>query len=157
MSNIFKFGPHIIPETQVFFKSTHCLGLVNLKPVLTGHVLVVSKRLVARFKDLNSTEATDMILSAKKICSVLEKHYQASSITLTMQDGPEAGQTVPHVHMHIIPRQKHDYANNDDIYEDLDEKSHEENTRPKGADNDFRKPRSAADMKEEADRLRLLF
>jgi bis(5'-adenosyl)-triphosphatase len=55
--------------------------------------------------------------------------------------------------MHIIPRRKDDYSNNDDIYEDLDER----NNHSKGPDNDARKPRSAADMKEEADRLRALF
>jgi bis(5'-adenosyl)-triphosphatase len=57
-------------------------------------VLVVSKRLAKRFNDLTPEEATDMILTTQKISSVIEKHYQASSITFAMQDGPEAGQTV---------------------------------------------------------------
>ncbi|CAO3593590.1 unnamed protein product [Absidia cylindrospora] len=98
-----------------------------------------------------------MILSTQRISSVIEKHYKASSLTFTIQDGPEAGQTVPHVHMHIIPRRKDDYENNDDIYEDLDENNQRQHDIPKGADNEDRKPRSAADMTEEADRLRLLF
>ncbi|ORZ05231.1 HIT-like domain-containing protein [Absidia repens] len=157
MAKIFKFGPHLIPETQIFYKSPYCLGLVNLKPVVTGHVLVVTKRLAARFNDLTPEEATDMILSTQKISSVIEKHYKASSLTFTIQDGPEAGQTVPHVHMHIIPRRKDDYENNDDIYEDLDENKQRQHNIPMGADNEDRKPRSAADMAEEADRLRLLF
>jgi bis(5'-adenosyl)-triphosphatase len=61
--------------------------------------------------------------------------------------------------MHIIPRRKDDYEDNDDIYVDLDEKNayHQHCNRPKGADNEERKPRSASDMAEEADRLRLLF
>ena len=33
------------------------------------------------------------------------------------QDGPEAGQTIPHVHVHILPRRKGDFEKNDDIYE----------------------------------------
>ena len=36
-----------------------------------------------------------------------------------------AGQTVPHVHVHIIPRNKGDWANNDDIYKELDQKEKE--------------------------------
>ncbi|KAG0258929.1 hypothetical protein BG011_002977 [Mortierella polycephala] len=34
MSGIFKFGPHTIPAGQIFLKTTHCFGLVNLKPIL---------------------------------------------------------------------------------------------------------------------------
>jgi bis(5'-adenosyl)-triphosphatase len=60
--------------------------------------------------------------------------------------------------MHIIPRRKDDYEDNDDIYVDLDEKNqYHQYNRPKGADNEDREPRSATDMAEEADRLRLLF
>ncbi|KAI8079976.1 HIT-like domain-containing protein [Halteromyces radiatus] len=150
---MFKFGPNLIPETQIFYKSTYCFGLVNLKPIVAGHVLVVSKRLVTRFNDLTAEEAVDMMLSTKKISAIIEKQYQGSSLTFAMQDGPEAGQTVPHVHMHIIPRRKGDYANNDDIYEDLDQR----NKHKKGPDNEERTPRSAAEMKEEADFLRVFF
>lgn len=34
-----------------------------------------------------------------------------------LQDGPQAGQTVPHVHVHILPRKGSDFANNDEIYD----------------------------------------
>jgi len=34
-----------------------------------------------------------------------------------LQDGPKAGQTVPHVHVHILPRKDGDFENNDEIYD----------------------------------------
>ena len=43
---------------------------------------------------MTSDEATDMILSAQTIGKVIEKEYDASSLTMAMQDGPQAGQTV---------------------------------------------------------------
>jgi len=55
---------------------------------------------------------------------------------------------VPHVHMHIIPRKQGDWANNDDIYEELDKKK-------KGVDNEDRKPRTEQEMSLEANELRL--
>ena len=36
---------------------------------------------------------------------------------ITYQDGPQAGQTVPHVHIHVIPRKKGDFEKNDEIYD----------------------------------------
>lgn len=51
--------------------------------------------------------------------------------------------------MHIIPRKKGDWADNDDIYKELDEK--------KGVDNEDRKPRTAEEMRDEANELRVYF
>lgn len=53
--------------------------------------------------------------------------------------------------MHVIPRKAGDWANNDDIYEDLQGKH------KLRVDNEERQPRSAEEMKEEADRLRVFF
>ncbi|KAI8370537.1 HIT-like domain-containing protein [Radiomyces spectabilis] len=147
---VYQFGPISIPETQVFYTSQHCLGLVNLKPIAPGHVLVISKRVATRLHDLSPEEASDMMISAQKIGHAIEKYYNGTSLTMAIQDGPQAGQSVPHVHMHLIPRRQGDWANNDDIYDELDNKK-------KGVDNDERKPRSTEEMKEEADRLRALF
>lgn len=48
------------------------------------------------------------------------KPYDKSDMFLHVlppKDGPQAGQTVPHVHIHIIPRKKGDFENNDEIYD----------------------------------------
>ncbi|TVU27247.1 hypothetical protein EJB05_29844, partial [Eragrostis curvula] len=53
----------------------------------------------------------------------LEQYHEASSLTFAIQDGPQAGQTVPHVHIHVIPRRTGDFEKNDEIYDaklDLD-------------------------------------
>ncbi|KAG1038019.1 hypothetical protein G6F43_012757 [Rhizopus delemar] len=133
---IYKFGPHLIKDSQVFYKSKLTLGIVNLKPIAPLH-------------DLSDEEIVDFMLSAQKIGRAVEKHYQGTSLTMTIQDGPQAGQTVPHVHMHLIPRKKGDWANNDDVYEELD--------KSKGVDNEGRPPRTEEDMKQEADELRVYF
>jgi bis(5'-adenosyl)-triphosphatase len=51
---------------------------------------------------------------------MVERVYGASSLNIAIQDGAEAGQSVPHVHAHIIPRKKRDLSSTDEIYEKLD-------------------------------------
>ncbi|KAK9766506.1 Dinucleoside triphosphate hydrolase [Basidiobolus ranarum] len=146
LEKAFYFGPHKICPTQIFYGSRFAYGLVNLKPIVPGHVLVVSKRSVARFTDLTPEEVSDLFVSAQSIGRVVEKEFQGESLSVVVQDGPYAGQTVPHVHIHVIPRRQGDWENNDDIYDDLNK-----------VDNEDRKPRSATEMAEEANRLRERF
>ncbi|KAL8106504.1 hypothetical protein AgCh_023318 [Apium graveolens] len=51
--------------------------------------------------------------------------HLATSAPTPAQDGPQAGQTVPHVHIHIIPQKGGDFERNDEIYEAIDEKEKE--------------------------------
>jgi bis(5'-adenosyl)-triphosphatase len=72
---------------------------------------------VPRFTDLTADETSDLWLTAQKVGSKLETFHNASSLTLAIQDGPQAGQTVPHVHIHILPRKGGDFEKNDEIYD----------------------------------------
>ena len=103
-ANAHRFGPIDIPDSQVFCETPLSLGLVNLKPVVPGHVLIISRRVVARFADLTPEETTDLWSLAKRVGTCIEPHFGATSLTYAIQDGPAAGQTVPHVHVHVLPR-----------------------------------------------------
>ncbi|KAI8357530.1 HIT-like domain-containing protein [Mortierella sp. GBAus27b] len=167
MSTIYKFGPHTISPGQVFLATKYSLGLVNLKPILPGHVLVISRRNVPRFLDLTPDEVSDIFQSAQRVGKAVEREYGGTSLTIACQDGPAAGQSVPHCHVHIIPRRLGDFANNDDIYQEITEHTNDlltqvktmefegdaKETGKKGVDFDERKPRSEQEMAEEATRL----
>ena len=120
-ANAHKFGPIDIPDSQVFCETPLSLGLVNLKPVVPGHVLIISRRVVARFADLTPEETTDLWSLAKRVGTSIEPHFGATSLTYAIQDGPAAGQTVPHVHVHVLPRKPGDFENNDEVYERIEE------------------------------------
>lgn len=155
---LFKFGPHKITSNEIFFCSKHSFGLVNLKPIVPGHVLVISRAVRPRFLDLTKEESADLMASAHSIASKLQDIHKAESFTFTIQDGMQAGQSVPHTHLHIIPRFLGDWMNNDDIYPALQAKEKEmaDAIRTRGPDSD-RLPRAATEMQKEASELRTLF
>ncbi|XP_011628672.1 bifunctional bis(5'-adenosyl)-triphosphatase/adenylylsulfatase FHIT isoform X1 [Amborella trichopoda] len=151
----YTFGPYKIHEKEVFYTSQLSYALVNLRPLLPGHVLVCPRREVKRFVDLTVEETSDLWLTAQKVGARLEAHYNASSLTFAVQDGPQAGQTVPHMHVHILPRKGGDFEKNDEIYDAIDMKEKELKNKL-DLDKD-RKDRSLEEMAQEADELRKLF
>ncbi|UJR34883.1 hypothetical protein I4U23_027661 [Adineta vaga] len=113
------WGQLQITAGQIFFRSTLSMALVNRKPVIPGHVLVSPIRCVERFSDLNSEEIHDLFLSTQLIAKKIEEFFQAKSLSIAIQDGEYAGQTVKHVHVHILPRKADDFEDNDTIYHEL--------------------------------------
>ena len=57
---------------------------------------------------------------AQRVGAALEPHFGAQALTLAIQDGPAAGQTVPHVHVHVLPRRAGDFERNDEVYDAID-------------------------------------
>ncbi|CAK7231487.1 Dinucleoside triphosphate hydrolase [Sporothrix bragantina] len=115
------FGPFDV-TTQVFYSTPNSFALVNLKPLLPGHVLVCPKQQHQRLTDLSPAELVDLFAAVQVVQRMLAAYYfgeesngdetngkvdvdlHKGSFNLAIQDGPEAGQTVPHVHVHVLPR-----------------------------------------------------
>lgn len=117
-----KFGPFDVTK-QVFLKTQHVFGLVNLKPIVPGHVLICPLKPHTRLTDLSTEETTDLFSTVQLVQRMLGRIYfksddlTAGSFTVAVQDGPEAGQTVPHVHVHVLPRVKNDLGEQpDEVY-----------------------------------------
>ena len=80
---------------------------------------------------------------AQHIAAMLKKFHNTEDLTLAVQDGALAGQTVPHVHIHLLPRREGDFKRKDDVYYQL------ENERER-IDNRGEELRSEEDMAKEA-------
>ncbi|KAE8149122.1 HIT-like domain-containing protein [Aspergillus avenaceus] len=116
------FGSFVV-TTQVFHLTPQTFALVNLKPILPGHVLISPRRVVPRVSDLTASETTDLFLTVRRVGRMIERVYGATSLSIAVQDGVDAGQSVPHVHAHVIPRKRADLdarGGTDKVYEMLD-------------------------------------
>lgn len=90
--------------------------MFSLPYIVVKDVLVSPLRPTKRFADLTPNEVSDLFLCVHKIAPVLQDMHNSSSLTIAVQDGKDAGQSVEHVHVHILPRRQGDFAKNDDIY-----------------------------------------
>eukprot|EP00388_Colpodella_angusta_P011378 GDKJ01029163.1.p1 GENE.GDKJ01029163.1~~GDKJ01029163.1.p1 ORF type:complete len:158 (+),score=21.67 GDKJ01029163.1:44-475(+) len=93
-----------IDARQIFLKSSKSFAFVNLKPFVHGHVLISPIRIVQHARDLTDEEMVDLIETTSAAAKILKSWAECDTVATAIQDGPSAGQTVPHVHVHLIPK-----------------------------------------------------
>ena len=98
------FGPFAVDASQVFFESGTCRALVNLKPLVAGHVLVVPKAVVPTLGEMDEALHRDLWRAARRVHALIAAEYGATGANVAVQDGAAAGQSVPHAHVHVLPR-----------------------------------------------------
>jgi diadenosine tetraphosphate (Ap4A) HIT family hydrolase len=77
-------------------------------PLTPGHTLVVPRRHVSRLQDLEPDELTDLWLLGVAVCRDFEQEIGARDFNLGINAGRAAGQTIEHLHLHVIPRREGD-------------------------------------------------
>ena len=96
-------------EGSFVYKDDLCVAFMDLNPLNPGHVLVVPREAVDRLSLLSASTAGHLFSVAQKILKAIEaSDLKCDGANLFMSDGEIAGQEVPHVHLHILPRIKGD-------------------------------------------------
>ncbi|TKA31447.1 hypothetical protein B0A50_02294 [Salinomyces thailandicus] len=108
--------------SQVFHTTAHSFALVNLKPLLPGHILVCPLQPKPLLRDLTATETADLFQTVTRVQKTLRRVYKAEAFNVAVQDGEAAGQSVKHVHCHVIPRKTKDEGGDDKVHEWLEGK-----------------------------------
>lgn len=91
---------------QQYYEGKLARAMLNYRPLITGATLIMPKRHVARMEDLTPEEFAEIGETAKKVQKAFEKVYGASDYLMVLQNGKNAGQTVYHVHFHMLPRKE---------------------------------------------------
>lgn len=80
------------------------VALLDAYPLSPGHTLAVPRRHEADLLGLNPQESAELWSFAIELCRGIKGEYAAAALTVGVNAGAAAGQTVPHVHLHIVPR-----------------------------------------------------
>lgn len=92
-----------IPSTRVY-ETEHVVAFMDVMPQGTGHTLVVPKAPSRNLLDAKPEVLAETIQAVQKIALAVKKAFDADGVTVMQFNEPAAGQTVYHLHFHVIPR-----------------------------------------------------
>ncbi len=102
------FCARVEDENDLMAESESSACFLDGFPVTEGHRLVVPKRHVARVDELDSSEWADLFDLVRQVSQELAATHGVDGLTIGINSGESAGQTVPHAHVHVIPRSRGD-------------------------------------------------
>ena len=92
-----------IPSVKVY-EDDRTLAFMDVMPQADGHTLVIPKEPAENLFDLSAEGAAALMVTTQKVARAVRKAMETPGIYLMQLNGADAGQTVFHVHFHIIPR-----------------------------------------------------
>ena len=121
------FGKFEIDKRQIFYDKNDILGIVNISPIVKDHVLVIPKsntpndysddNQIDQFHKLEPSVAQNLYLAVHEIEKAFITNIDGiNGFNIAMQDGRSAGQSVPHVHVHILPRKGNEFSPPDRVH-----------------------------------------
>lgn len=99
-----------LPTSRVVDENDHAMLILDGFPVSPGHSLVIPKRHVGSFFETSEAERAALLSLLDGAKARAEQQYQPAGFNIGINDGAAAGQTVPHLHIHLIPRYAGDQA-----------------------------------------------
>ncbi len=94
-----------MPSIRVFEDET-TVAFMDIMPQSPGHVLVIPRVAATNVLTLSTDDARAVMTTTHLLAPAVQKAMEAPGLMLAQLNGSAAGQTVPHFHMHIIPRHK---------------------------------------------------
>lgn len=112
-----------IPSTTVY-EDDDFKAILDVNPAARGHVIILPKKHAANIYELPDEDASKVMVVAKKIATAVRDAFHCDGVNILQNNGEAAGQTVFHLHVHVIPRFDGDTVNigwkPGDMPEDMD-------------------------------------
>ena len=95
-------------KSRLIMESKNSIAFLDAFPVTKGHTLVIPKTHYGKIQDMSQDDSVDLFRVVYGVVSKIDKI--TGSTLLAIHNGKESGQEIPHVHVHLIPRQSDDLA-----------------------------------------------
>jgi histidine triad (HIT) family protein len=97
-------------SARIIDQNDKAIAFLDAFPLSAGHTLIVPKSHYSKVQDMDREYSSDLFNLLWKVSGAVEKAAGVNASTIAIHNGREAGQEVPHVHVHIIPRSLRDGA-----------------------------------------------
>ena len=95
-------------KIKSLLESNHFLIVGDLHPISIGHLLIITKRHVKSFFETTKEEKIALLNGIEQAKALIDKELSPDGYNIGINDGEAAGQTIEHLHIHLIPRYKGD-------------------------------------------------
>lgn len=95
-------------KAKVVMETENSLAFLDAFPLTKGHTLVIPKKHYEKIQEMGSTDNKDLFETVHKVIAKVDSLTGAT--LLAVHNGRGAGQEIPHVHVHLIPRSSEDSA-----------------------------------------------
>ena len=102
---------HLQSSQKLLFENQSCLVIFDNYPVSPGHLLIIPRRHVANYFNLSIEEQQCLWEMVNQCKLYIENNYHPEGYNIGININESAGQSIPHVHIHLIPRYKGDVPN----------------------------------------------
>ncbi|HEX4160649.1 MAG TPA: HIT family protein [Rhizomicrobium sp.] len=92
-----------LPSVKVF-EDEDTLAFMDIMPSAEGHTLVIPKEPAETLLELSNHAASALMLTTQRVSAAVKRALACPGLMLVQLNGTAAGQSVPHMHMHIVPR-----------------------------------------------------
>lgn len=99
------------PERELLLENESTYAMLDKFPVSNGHTLIIPKKHYANYFELTYEEQTACWVMVNKVKVIIAKKFNPDGFNIGINVNETAGQTIPHVHIHLIPRYKGDVIN----------------------------------------------
>ena len=94
--------------SRIITETENSIAFLDAFPVSRGHTLVIPKNHYEKVQDMTDIDNNDLFDTVHKVISKVDK--LTGSTLLAIHNGKDSGQEIPHVHVHLIPRESDDQA-----------------------------------------------
>ena len=98
-------------KSRIIMENELAYAIYDMFPVSNGHILIIPKQHFKDYFDIDNQAKNELWILVDKCKKIIEKKYNPDGYNIGINCGEAAGQTVMHLHIHLIPRYKGDTEN----------------------------------------------